>query len=321
IAAVAADHPDFHRIRNHILARGASFSVASQRLDALDEAFLADPEIDAVYLTLPNALHAEWTIKAAEAGKHILCEKPMATSLKEADEMIEAAARNRVKLMIAHVLHFLPEYAAVKKVLLKGDVGRAFSGCALRWLGEPYFPFSSAWDGWYSRPEMGGGATLSMQIHDIDFFRSLFGDAKEVYTVSRNFNHPGSGTDDFSVTTLFFDNGTIATCEAGFASPSPFTQQLDLLAEAGYITLRSGGLLTSIKGSGASPVKTFYKDGRVEEVAVEEVNGYCEEIRHFVSCVVKDETPKVSPYDSRETLRTVLACLESANRGRNVKVS
>ncbi len=121
---------------------------------------LRNPAVDMVDINVPPSLNKEIVVAAAEAGKHVLCEKPMATNLKDADEMISASERNHVKFMVGHVLHFFPEYVEVKRAVNENMVGKLHAGSAIRWLGEPYFPFSSTWNKWYGSREMGSGATF-----------------------------------------------------------------------------------------------------------------------------------------------------------------
>jgi len=283
---------------------------------------LKNPAVDMIDINVPPSFNKDIAVAASEAGKHVLCEKPMATSLKDADEMIAASEKNHVKLMIAHVLHFLPEYAELRKAVDQDMIGRLQAGNAIRWLGEPYFPFSSTWNKWYGSIELGGGVTFSMQIHDLDFLRSLFGKVTEVYSVCRNFTHREFMIDDFSATTLFFDNGKIALAEASWVSPSPFTQQLDLFGEEGFLSLRTGGRLTSIEASKGQPAVTaYFKDGSSRSLPTSEVNGYYAEIKHFISCLVNDEKPVLDPRESRETLKVTLAAVESAKSAKPVKMN
>jgi len=283
---------------------------------------LRNPAVDMVDINVPPSLNKEIVVAAAEAGKQVLCEKPMATSLKDADEMISASERNHVKLMVGHVLHFFPEYVEVKRAVNENMVGKLHAGSAIRWLGEPYFPFSSTWNKWYGSREMGGGVTFSMQIHDLDFLKTLFGKVKEIHSVSRNFAHREFNIDDHSTTTLFFEDDRIALAEASWVSPSPFTQQLDLFGEEGFISLRTGGTLTSIEASKEGPAVTaYFKNGTSMALPTSDMNGYYAEIKHFISCVVNDGKPSLDPRDSRETLKVTLAALESAKTGNLVEVN
>jgi predicted dehydrogenase len=142
-----------------------------------------------------------------------------------------------------------------------------------------------------------------------------------VHSFNRNFTHREFDIDDFSVTTLFFEEG-MAVAEASWASPSPFAQQLDLFGESGFLSLRTGGTLTSIEASKGGPaVIACLKDGTSKEFPTSDVNGYCAEIQHFVSCVTGDGKPCLDPRDSRETIRVTLAALESARTGRPVELN
>jgi UDP-N-acetylglucosamine 3-dehydrogenase len=302
-------------------ARKAAGRFGAERYTDNWRNILNNPDVSMVDVNVPPSLNREIVLAAAEAGKHILCEKPMATNLEDADEMIAAADRNHVKFMIGHVLRFFPEYVEVKRAVTGNMIGKLHAGNAIRWLGEPYFPFSSTWNKWYGSRELGGGVTFSMQIHDLDFLRTIFGKVKRVYSINDNFSHREFDIDDFSATTLFFEEGT-AIAEASWVSCSPFTQQLDLFGEEGFLSLRTGGTLTSIEASKGRPAVTAYlKDGTSREFPASDVNGYCAEIKHFVACVMNDEKPCLDPRDSRETLKVTLAALDSARTGRPVELN
>jgi len=315
IKLVAVVDSNIDRARKAAERFGAEICTADWR------EVLNNPAVGMVDVNVPPGLNREIVVAAAEAGKHILCEKPMATNLEDADEMITAADRNHVKFMIGHVLHFFSEYAEVKKAVAENIIGKLHAGNAIRWLGEPYFPFSSTWNKWYGSRELGGGVTFSMQIHDLDFLKAIFGKVRRVSSVNGNFTHREFDIDDFSATTLFFEEG-MAMAEASWVSPSPFTQQLDLFGEKGFLSLRTGGTLTSIEASKGGPAVTAYlKDGTSRAFPAGDVNGYCAEIKHFVACVMNDEKPSLDPRDSRETLEVTLAALESAKTGKPVKLT
>jgi predicted dehydrogenase len=146
-------------------------------------------------------------------------------------------------------------------------------------------------------------------------------EVKRVHSFSRNFTHQEFDIDDFNVTMLFFADG-MAVAEASWVSSSPFEQQLDLFGEDGFLSLRTGGTLTSIEASKGGPAVTAYlKDGASKEFPSSDVNGYCAEIEHFVSCVIDGGKPCLDPCDGRETLRVTLATLKSARTTRPVELN
>ncbi|MEF7612476.1 Gfo/Idh/MocA family oxidoreductase [Aquincola sp. MAHUQ-54] len=134
------------------------------------EALLADPEVDVVYLPLPNSLHAEWAIKAAEAGKHVLCEKPLATGLAQARAMFDAAQRHGVLLLEAYPYYFQPQTGRMLSLLQGGEVGEVRSvhaGFGFT-LGNPQANIRM-------QADLGGGALLDAGSYPLSLIRLVMG--------------------------------------------------------------------------------------------------------------------------------------------------
>ena len=155
----------------------ASPRSTRRRLYPSFEALLDDPTVDAVDICLPNDLHREFAVRALQAGKHVLCEKPIALTLEDADAMIAAARRAGRFLMIGHVLRFWPEYRA----------GQGAHRCRCAWENRwpcPPGGWSRCWPAHKATgaggtiPRRSGGAVLDMQIHDLDAFCWFFGRAR-----------------------------------------------------------------------------------------------------------------------------------------------
>jgi predicted dehydrogenase len=144
----------------------------------LDE-LLADPQIDLVDFTLPTSLHADAAIRALAAGKHVLCEKPMALRLADCRRMVAAATKANRLLMIAHVLPFFPEYDWALKTIRGGAYGGARGGAFRRVIANP------AWLDNFWSPEHVGGPMLDLHVHDAHFIRLVFGLPQEVVTAGR----------------------------------------------------------------------------------------------------------------------------------------
>ena len=133
------------------------------------------PEVDVVDICLPTDLHADFAVRALQMGKHVVCEKPMAISLAEADRMIEAARKSGRRLMIAHCIRFWPEYVELRRLVESGELGHLLSLSLTR-----YSPFPS-WgsDNWLADERRAGGAALDLHIHDTDFAAYLMGRAPD----------------------------------------------------------------------------------------------------------------------------------------------
>ncbi|WP_153108878.1 Gfo/Idh/MocA family protein [Propionivibrio limicola] len=164
------------------------------------EALLRDPQIEAVYVPLPNSLHAEWAIKAAEAGKHVLCEKPLALNREEAAAMFDAGRRNGVFLLEAYPFYFQPQIREMASLLNEGVIGEVRSVQA-----SFGFTLLSPDGNIRMSPEMGGGALLDAGSYPVALIRLVMGEAP--VKVMAKSSWVDSGVDISTVATLFYADG------------------------------------------------------------------------------------------------------------------
>lgn len=274
----------------------ADFGVATY--STLEE-MLASEALDAVDICLPTYLHKDFTIQAANAGKHVLCEKPMALNLADADAMAEACDRNGVKLMIGHCIRFWPEYAYLKRMVDEGRFGKLLSVHLLRY-GE--FPSWSS-DNWLADSALSGGGVLDMHIHDTDFALYLLGkpDSQSSWGVidSRGPSHV--------FTTMTFGS-TVAHLEGGWNLPekTPFKHAFRAIFEDGA-AIMDGGPLT-IYRNGTDPLVPVFETMKASGGGnISDLGGYFYEIQYFVERVGKGLPLEiVTPQTSRSSLEAVL---------------
>ncbi len=181
-------------------ARAAAGKLGIARSYGSYESLLEDPEIDAVYNPLPNHLHAEWSMRAADAGKHVLCEKPIALSSAEAQQMVDHCAAAGVKLQEAFMYRFHPQWLKVHELVTTGHIGevRAIQG----WFSY----FSDDPDNIRHVPEWGGGGLMDIGCYPISVARWLF-DAEPEGVAGSLFIHPRYGVDVGAGGLLRFENG------------------------------------------------------------------------------------------------------------------
>ncbi|MHB1199253.1 MAG: Gfo/Idh/MocA family protein [Polaromonas sp.] len=163
-------------------------------------ALLADDEIDAIYLPLPNSLHAEWAIHAAEAGKHVLCEKPLALGLQQAESMFDAAHKNKVMLLESFPYQFQPQTGAMLELLRGGAIGnvRSMQACFGFTLSNPNGNIRL-------NPELGGGALLDAGSYALSLIRLVMGCAPAY--VMTDATWADSGVDISAMATLYYADG------------------------------------------------------------------------------------------------------------------
>jgi len=279
------------------------------------QALLDDPAIDAVSITLPTHLHPTWAIRALEAGKHVLVEKPMALSLGECDAMIRAQARTGRVLMVAHVLRFWPEYMALYDYVNSGTLGPPLSITAFRLLGR------SAPGGWYEDPAQSGGAVLDLHIHDLDACNWFFGAPRSVYARGRR---GPTGAWQHALTVLDYgDKQGMAEGSAIRPEGYPFTMGMWVTCEGGTIefAFRAGGAQVDSRDRADSGITAFPDGGPPQPVLARGSDGYESEIAEFLACVREGREPtNGAPAQARLAVATALAARRSLETGEVVRL-
>ena len=260
------------------------------------EALLADPDIDAVYVPLPNHLHAPWTIRACEAGKHVLCEKPLAMTAAEVDAVREAATRAGVHVAEAFMYRHHPQTLLVKRLVDEGAVGqlrlvRSSFSFMLDRAGDVRFDLS-----------MGGGSLRDVGCYPVSYARLLAG-AEPVEAVGRAVLGP-TGIDLSFAGLLRFASGLHALVDCSFAQP--FRTGLEIVGSTGVIQIPR-----PFKPETAETVIVQRGDAS-ESHQVSSPLLYVSEIEDFARVVAGQMAPRVTLEDSRGNVAALSALLESA---------
>lgn len=267
---------------------------------------LENREIDVIDICLPTDLHKEVAVKGARRKKHIVCEKPIARTLPEAEEMIRVCREEGVQLFVAHVLRFFPEYRKARQVIQSGGIGRVGRIHTFR---GGIFP--TGWEDWYANIERSGSLIVDMVIHDLDFLRWTFGEVERVFAKSlagREMNRL-----DHAFISLRFRSGAIAHVEGTWSYPEGFRTELEVAGSEGILSFRS---------EEAMPIHLFLRSaetGGGGGVAVPESplrkSPYEVELAHFMDCLIHGEKPEVTASDAYRALEISLAALHSAQTG------
>lgn len=278
------------------------------------EQALHHPGVDAVHLCVPHDLHAPMAITAAQAGKHILTEKPIATTVEDADRMIHAAQQAGVLLMVSLNQRFLSHHQRAKTLVDAGRVGTVF-------LCQAAFKGFSHIKGWrYDATRVGGGALIDSGMHRVDLLRWLVGEVEAVQAEAGTFIHREMEGEDTAVALLRFASGAIGhlTCSWGVQTPVR-EESLMLAGTSGTIWTDNDTL--SIRHTGATASGAH---SPVEEETFPEVT-YPDSVKrliaHFLDCLQNDAEPAVTPEDGREALRIALAAYEAIQTGRRVRLA
>jgi predicted dehydrogenase len=267
------------------------------------DALLADPQIDVVYVPLPNHLHAEWTIRAARAGKHVLCEKPLALTVGEVDAMAAAAREAGVVLAEAFMYRHHPQTLKAKELVDSGAIG------AVRFVrGTFSFPLTRANDV-RLRPEWGGGCLWDVGCYPLSFARFLLG-AEPLEVVGSQVLGP-TGIDETFAGQLVFPGGVLAQLDAGFRSP--VRAELEVAGTDGVLRVRNPW-----KPDPRTPMVLERGDMR-EEVPAPDADRYLLEIEDLAAGILDGRPPRVSLAESRGNVAAIVALLDSARTARPIR--
>jgi predicted dehydrogenase len=269
---------------------------------------------------VPNSLHAEVTVAAAQAGKHVICEKPLCLNLQEADRMIEACRQAKVHLMYAEELCFAPKYVRAKLLVDEGALGKVY----LVKQSEKHFGPHAEW--FWDVERSGGGVMLDMGCHAFEFFRWVLGKpkAKSVYChMSTCLHADKTKGDDNSIAIVEFEGGGVGLAEESWARRGGMDDRAEIYGSDGvtYADLLHGNALETYSevGYGYAMEKAPETKGWTFTVFEEAWNyGFPQELEHFVSCVKTGAQPSETGEDGRAVLELIMAAYESAATGRRI---
>jgi predicted dehydrogenase len=293
--------------RDAALARDVADRLGITKAHGTYEALLSDPDVDAVYIPLPNHLHAEWTIAAVEAAKHVLCEKPLAMTAADAVRMIAAARGAGVHLMEAFMYRHHPSWVAAIDLVRAGRIGRLTA--VQTWFS--YFNDDAA--NIRNVLDFGGGALFDIGCYAVNLSRLLFDGEPTRVTASLR-RDPVSGVDVLTSAILDFDDGIAAfTCSTRVETD----QRVDIYGTEGRITIAIPFNIPPDR-----PTKVFLTAGgdppvapATEIIEFPTADPYTVEFERFAAAVLEGRPTPVPPEDGVANLRVIEAIFAAADQG------
>jgi predicted dehydrogenase len=274
---------------------------------------LGDQDIDAIYIPLPNHLHHPWTLRALQAGKHVLCEKPLACDESEAQEMVDAAAAAGLLLMEGMMYRFHPRSQSIKKVVAKGGIGTVSlvrSAFCYKMDDELLASGNNA----RLKREMGGGALLDVGCYSVSVARWYMG-AEPTELQAQAAYHP-SGVDMHLVASLRFPENGLATLEASFISS--MQQTYSVVGSEGAIELPHDAFIPWEKDA------VFTVRGKDQEVGQEHVTPGADEyqlmVEHFADAILGKTELTLPPEESIRNMRVLDGLAAAARTGKKVRL-
>ena len=308
-------HGDWRDIKGNFGPPGemVDLSGVAQYADYHD--MLADPNIDLIDICLPPSMHAQATVAAFEAGKHVFCEKPMALTTADCDAMVQAGRKAGKQLYIGHVLPFFTEYAHALKLIHSGQYGKLLGGTFKRVISDPL------WLKDFYDPNRVGGPLIDLHIHDAHLIRMLFGMPKSLICHGRT---RGENVVDYCNTLFRFDDPRLvvfATSGVINQQGRPFTHGFEIHLEKATIHYEFAAFADEPE---LMPLKILPDDGQVVRPEVgggDPTDSFQDEIAEVVRCVEADEPSKVLTGDlARDAIVLCHKQTESVLEGREVEI-
>jgi len=274
------------------------------------ESLLSDPKIEIVYIPLPNHLHAEWTIHAAEAGKHVLCEKPLAGTRAEAEQMVTACRTNGVVLMEAFMYQFHPQTTRVQELLAAETIGplSLFRGAHSFALHRLDRDDDFRWD-----DGTAGGSLLDLGTYCVDTARLMF-DSEPLCAYATRQHYPGHSADASMQGILEFSDARVAVFDCSFVQT--LRKEYELVGETGAIC----ALDPYNPGKGNDVTIEILTGGRRTVETIKAQDEYRLEVEHFASCVREGIPPSIDPAYSLANLAVLDALRESAEQKKPIRL-
>ncbi len=273
-----------------------------------------DPRIEAVYIILPNSLHAEFTVRALQAGKHVFCEKPMATSPAECERMIAAAREAKRKLAIAYRLHYEPKTIAAAKLLRAGAIGKpkTFASSNCQTTTAPNIRLSKA---------LGGGPIGDIGIYSINTARFLLGE--DPVEVSATQHQPADDprfreVPESVAFTMRFRSGVLASCDCSFSSTE--SRRWRLHGTQGFLEMDPAFSYKGLRLR-AQEGEAEQSTARLSELLVADQNQFASELDDFSECLLQNREPRTPGEIGLVDLKIIAALQESIATGRSVRLA
>jgi predicted dehydrogenase len=296
LAAIADVRPERleakHAVKINIENRVAVPDLSAVQRFPDAERLIANADVDVIDVCLPSYLHSVYAVQALRRGRHVLCEKPMALNVADADAMLAAARESGRQLMIAQCIRFWPEYQFLKQTVQEGSLGRLLSLNLYRIGGRPA---SWGWQDWFMDPARSGGSLYDLHIHDVDFVNYLLGSPDQIWATGRR-SAPGSACE--VIHAIFgYAGGPQVSIHAGWSEVQiPFRAGYEAWFERGYLRFDPEKTPALTIFSDASQMKqqpALYMPG----------DAYLNEIQYFVDCVQNNETPlECLPESARQSM-------------------
>ena len=287
---------------------------------SLDE-FLADPAIEAVTIATPSGTHGAVAIAAAQAGKHILCEKPLEITLEKVDAIIEACDKNNVLLSPVFQIRFTRPVQLVREAMRSGRFGRmVLASAQMRWYREPAYYSGSSWRGTWAMD--GGGALMNQAIHMIDLLIYINGAPEEVFAFSGTLTHSIEVEDNLCAT-VKYRNGSFGTIEVSTSCAPGFPRRLEFSGSEGTVAFEEDKITRWEFTKSIPEDENFLKElsGKADAKGGSSpmninATGHACQISDLADAIVCGRRPFLDGREGRRAIELICGIYESARTGK-----
>lgn len=266
------------------------------------DALLGIADIDAISICTPNGTHASLAIKALGAGKNVILEKPMAITVAECDEIIEAVRASGKRLTVISQMRTSPDVLRAKEIVDSGVLGKiVLAELAMRYYrGAEYY--KGSWRG--TRSMDGGGALMNQGVHGVDLLAYLMGEVKSVQSVVRTLLHDIE-VEDTAAATLEFECGALGVITASTAAHPGFDREIKIYGTRGALELCEDKLVRLVVDGKEEPCEKFVSHGGAGSNLLLDTAGHKRQISSFIRAIRGEETSYVNEYDGRRAVSLI----------------
>lgn len=278
-------------------------------------------DIDVVEVLTPSGMHAEIGVAAAQAGKHVIVEKPMDVTLEKADRLIQACRAANVKLGCIFQHRFDPAVMALKEAIGQNKLGRLnFGGSHTKWYRAQEYYDSGDWRGTWALD--GGGALINQSIHYVDLLQYILGPVEEIHAYTATRAHERIEVEDIAVASIKFRSGAVGLLEGNTSAYPGFCARLDVYGSDGSVIIENDQIAEwRLRSGEASPVEREAV-GFIGGSSSKDIwhHSHRRQIEDMIEAIRTNREPLVNGEEGRKALQIVLAVYESARSGETVKL-
>ncbi len=285
--------------------------------------FLSQNDLDVVSICTPSGTHLDFGVQAAEAGKHVIVEKPIEVNLERARQLIESCRKNNVRLAVIYQSRFMKDVIRMKKTVDEGGIGKPFMvSASVKWFRDQDYYSQAPWRG--TRKLDGGGAVINQSIHTVDLVHWLTGGVETIYALKGTFTHEGIEGEDNAVACMKFINGAIGVFEASTSIDPPQNRRIEIYGTQGTAQLE-GDRFRLLSTGKDSPEEQKESEGAGAAGAASPLSGlsfdnHRLQYEHILDAIDSNSETVVSGEESLKSLAIVQALYASAESNKPVNV-